>query len=195
LNQPPDSTTVVDVTLADMLERYKRISVQLARAGSDPPEIKQTVTVAPETITGKWSFRRAQPRDVKYSYRVTSFLKNGAVVEDDWVTTDNPLLVVGDRASGVLTVKVMILGALADAGFRMAKVELDYPDAPTWADSHVEQLFQAATPEFTWRVPMTRQDATSYRYKVTWFRNDGQRVTTGPITSTDEILLLDPLAP
>ena len=59
----------------------------------------------------------------------------------------------------------------------------------------VEQLFQADTPEFTWRVPMKRTDATSYSYKVTWFKKDGSRVTTGPVTSHDEILLLDPLAP
>jgi hypothetical protein len=42
---------------------------------------------------------------------------------------------------------------------------------------------------------MTRPDATSYTYKVTWFKTDGQRLTTGPVTTQDEILLLDPLAP
>jgi hypothetical protein len=89
----------------------------------------------------------------------------------------------------------MMLGALADADMRMAKLELDYPDAPPWADAHVEQLLQTGTPEFTWRVPMKRPDATSYTYKVTWFKKDGSRVTTGPVTTSDEILLLDPLAP
>jgi hypothetical protein len=144
---------------------------------------------------GKWAFRRAEPHDVKYAYRVTSFMKDGAVAEGNWVETDDPFLIVGDRAAGVLTIKVMLLGALADAGMRMAKVELDYPDAPSWGDPHVEQLFQAGTPDFTWRVPMKRPDATSYSYKVTWFKKDGSRVTTGPVTTSDEILLLDPLAP
>jgi hypothetical protein len=196
LNQPPDTTTVVDVNLADLLERYKRVSVQLARAGSTPPEIKQTVTVGPDSPGGRWAFRRAQPSDVQFAYRTTSFLKNGAIVEGTWATTDNPLLIVGDRGVvDVLEVKVMVLGALADAGMRMAKVELDYPDAPSWADKHTEQIIQANTPEFTWRVPMTRRDATSYSYKVTWFRTNGERVTTGPVTTKDEILLLDPLAP
>ena len=195
INQPPDSTTMVDLTLTDMLDRYKRVSVQLGRPGATPPEVKQTLNLGPDAATGKWAFRRAEPHDVKYAYRVTSFMKDGAVAEGKWVETDDPLLIVGDRAAGVLTVKVMMLGALADAGMRMAKLELDYPDAPPWADSHVEQLFQADTPEFTWRVPMKRTDATSYSYKVTWFKKDGSRVTTGPVTSHDEILLLDPLAP
>lgn len=194
INQPPDSTTMVDLTLTDMLERYKRVSVQLARPGGTPPEAKQTVNLGADTTTGKWAFRRAEPRDTKFAYRITSFMKDGAVKEGNWITTDDPFLIVGDRAAGVLTVRVMMLDALADAGMRMAKVELDYPDAPPWGDSHVEQLFQAGTPEFTWRVPMARPDATSYKYKVTWFKIDGSRVTTGPVTTTDEILLLDPLA-
>lgn len=195
INQPPDSTTIVDVTLADALERYKRITVQLGRPGATTPEVKETVTVGPDSATGKWSFRRAEPKDVKFAYRVTSFLKDGAVREGQWVTTDDPLLIVGDRAAGVLTVKVMILGALSDGGFRMAKVDLDYPDAPSWADRNAEHVFQAGTPEFTWRVPMSDPDKTSYTYKVTWFKTDGQRVTSGPLTVRDEILLLDPLAP
>lgn len=195
INQPPDTTTIVDVTLADALERYKRVSVQLARPGATPPEVKETVTVGPDSASGKWSFRRADPKDVKFSYRVTSFLKDGAVREGDWTTTDDPLLIVGDRAAGVLTVKVMILGALADGGFRMAKIDLDYPDAPGWADRNAEHVFQAGATEFTWRVPMSDPDKISYTYKVTWFKTDGQRVTTGPVTAQDEILLLDPLAP
>ncbi len=195
INQPPDTTTVVDVTLTDALERYKRVSVQLARPGSTPPDVKQTITVGPESATGQWSFRRAEERDVKFAYRVTSFLKDGAVREGEWITTDNPMLIVGDRAAGVLAVKVMILGALADGDFRMAKVDLSYADAPSWADPNVEHIFQAGAPEFTWRVPMSRPDATSYSYKVTWFKTDGQRVTTGPVSTQDEILLLDPLAP
>ena len=194
INQPPDSTTIVDVTLTDALERYKRVSIQLGRPGT-PPEVKQTVSVGPDSASGKWSFRRAEPKDVKFAYRVTSFLKDGAVREGQWVTTDDPLLIVGDRAAGVLTVKVMILGALSDGGFRMAKIDLDYPDAPSWADRNAEHIFQATTPEFIWRVPMSQPDKTSYTYKVTWFKTDGQRVTTGPVTTQDEILLLDPLAP
>jgi len=193
INQPPDTTTIVDLTLADILDRYKRVTVQLARA-AQPSDVKQTVNLGPDNSSGRWAFRRTQPQDVNYAYRATSFLKDGSIQEGAWVTTDNPLLIVGDRAAGVLTVRVMLLGTLAEAATRMAKVELSYPDAPAWADPHTEQLLQGTATEFTWRVPMTRPDATSYTYKVTWFRNDGKHVTVGPQTTSDEILLLDPLA-
>jgi hypothetical protein len=194
VNQPPDSTTVVDITLADILERYKRITVQLARGTSQPPEVKKTITLGPDTVAERWAFRRAEPQDVAFAYRATSFLKDGSIQEGQWVTTDNPLLIVGDKAIGVLAVRVMVLGTLAEAGIRMAKVELTYPDAPSWADATTEQLLQGAATEFTWRVPMARAGATSYTYKVTWFKSDGTRVTKGPETTADEILLLDPLA-
>jgi hypothetical protein len=194
INQPPDSATIVDLTLADVVDRYKRVSVQLGRPGT-PPQVVKTVTLSPETAMDRWSFRRQRPDDIEFAYRTTAFLKDGAIVEGEWTTTKNPLVVVGDRAAGVLNVKVMLLGTLAEAGMRTAKVELDYPDAPAWADSHHEQLIQGATVEFPWRVPMARAGATSYQYKVTWFKTDGSRVTSGPHTTKDEILLLDPLAP
>ncbi len=195
LNQPPDSSTVVDVTLTDILDRYKQVSVQLGRPAEDQPDVQRTLKLDNATTSGQWSFRRAQPRDVSFAYRATSFLKNGAVREEDWVTTDNPLVIVGDRAVGVLEVNIMMLGALADGGFRLAKIELTYPDAPSWADPNIEYVFRSGEEEFNWRVPMTRTDATSYTYEVTWFGTDGQRTTTGPVTTNDEILLLDPLAP
>ncbi|UHD15073.1 hypothetical protein [Thiocapsa bogorovii] len=195
LNQPPESMVAVNLRLADILDRYKRINVQLRRSSTAAPEVEQTVTLGEGTLDGQWSFRREGDDGASFAYRVTAFLKDGAVREDDWKTTDNPLVVVGDRAAGVLTVRVMFLGPLADGGFRLAKLKLDYPDAPDWADSNVEQVFRTGQEEFTWRVPMTRTDATSYIYEVTWFGNDGSRRTTGPVTTNEEILLLDPLAP
>ena len=38
----PASTTMVNLTLADMLDRYKRMSVQLGRPGSIRRNVKQT---------------------------------------------------------------------------------------------------------------------------------------------------------
>lgn len=195
INQPPDATTLVAVTLADMLARYKRVDVQLGRPGTTPPQVKQSLVLGPETPNAQWSFRRAQPQDVGYLYRVTSFLKDGATREGPWVETDNPLLVVGDRAPGVLVVKVMVMGTLTDGGFRLAKLHLSCPSAPDWADPDVEHVFPAAGGEFEWHVPTTTPGAAAYTYTVTWFRSDGQRLVTGPVSSRDEILLLDPLAP
>ena len=113
INQPPDTTTIVDLTLADILDRYKRVTVQLARAGSQPPEVKQTVNLGPDSSSAAGR-SGAQPQDVNFAYRATSFLKDGSIQEGGWVTTDNPLLILGDRAAGVLTVRVMLLGTLAE---------------------------------------------------------------------------------
>jgi len=192
VNQPPASTVLAEVRLADVLGRYKRATVQMARAGST--EVVRTLNLGDAVTEAQWSFRRQAPRDTSFRYRATLFLKDGAMREDDWVTTDNPLVIVGDRAAGVLAVQVMFLSPLSDGGFRLAKLELNYPDAPAWADPNVEKVFRTGLEEFTWRVPMQRLDATSYTYTVTWFARDGSQRKTGPRTTKDEILLLDPLA-
>jgi hypothetical protein len=194
INQPQDSSTLVDVTLADALERYKRISVQLGRPSAGQPQIARTVTVGEAVGSSQWSFRRANPQDIRYAYRVTSFLKDGAVREGDWVTTDNPLLIVGDRAEGILDVQVMMLGSLEEAGMKLARLELSYPDAPSWADPNMEYVFRTGQETHHWRVPMAKLEATSYTYAVTWFGKDGKSTRQEPVTTRDEILLLDPLA-
>lgn len=196
INQPAENKVLVDVRLADMLGRYQRATVQLSGVGTGAtPQTERTVNLGEGATEAQWSFRRGAGGSGKFSYRVTAFLRDGSVHEDPWKATDNPLLVVGDRAVGVLQVQVVLLGSLEEAGMRLAKLRLKYPEAPSWADSDVEHLFQAGVQEFTWRVPMERVDAKSYEYEVTWFANDGSRRTTGPITTADEILLLDPLAP
>lgn len=192
INQPPDTSLVVDVRLTDMLARYKRVTVQLGRPpGSD---VLRTLNLGESESDGQWSFRRSAPRDTTYQYRVTSFLKDGAVRDGQWQTTDNPLLIVGDRAAGILSVQVMFLSTLEQGGFKLAKLQLNYPDAPEWADPNIERVFRTGTEEFAWQAPMKNTDATSYTYTVTWFGKDGKQKTTGPLTTKDEILLLDPVA-
>jgi hypothetical protein len=41
------------------------------------------------------------------------------VRDGTWIATDNPLVILGDRAAGILEVRVMMLGNLADGGFRL----------------------------------------------------------------------------
>jgi hypothetical protein len=192
INQSPDATTMVDVRLEDQLARYKRVTVQFGRPKT-PTEVLQTVTLGDAALEGKWSFRREAPRDSQFQYRVTAFMKDGAIQEGEWQRTDNPLVIVGDRSAGLLEVRVMFLGTPADGGFRLAKLELHYPDAPSWADAKSEVVFRTGTEEFTWRVPKARAEAVSYTYTVTWFGKDGMQKKTGPLTVKDEILLLDPL--
>ncbi|MDR4492910.1 MAG: hypothetical protein AB7U75_22660 [Hyphomicrobiaceae bacterium] len=195
INQPADKTAVVDIRLADELTRYEKVTVQLAKGAAASPQPERTLNLGEGLNEAQWSFRKATGGDARFSYKVTAFLKGGAIAEEPWKATDNPLLIVGDRIAGVLVVQVLFLSPPAEGGFRLVKLRLNYPDAPSWADSDIEQIFRLGTEELTWRVPMERADAKSYTYEVTWFGTDGSRRQTGPVTSSDEILLLDPLGP
>lgn len=192
VNQPPERTTLVNLTLADPMRRYERIAVQLARADADGGETVRTL--GGSAPTASWSFRRRTPTDTSYRYRSTAFFSDGSVKESDWQTTDNPLLVVGDKAAGILSVTVLFGSSFVEAGIKLARVKLIYDAAPDWADRDVEKVFRSDNDTLSWRVPMTRLDARSYRYEVTWIGTDGKTTSTGSQTSSDETLILDPPA-
>ena len=192
INQPPERTTLVNMTLADPMQRYDRIAVQLAQVQADAQEVVRTISGS--APTSSWSFRRHAPTDKSYRYRTTSFFTDGSVKESDWQTTDNPLLVLGDKAAGILSVTVLFGTSFVDAGIKLARVKLVYDAAPDWADRDVEKVFRSDNDMLAWRVPMARLDARSYRYEVTWIGTDGKTTSTGSQTSADETLILDPPA-
>lgn len=194
INQPPDSATVVNLSLADPLRRYDKVVVQLSRAGDGDPQVLRTVTLNAQNPGSSWSFRRKTDADKAFRYQSTGFLRDGSVREQPWLTTQNPLVVLGDKAAGMLAVSVLLGASPASAGYRLAKLKLVYPAAPDWADGSVEKIFRTDADTFEWRVPMARLSARSYTYEVTWFGADGHNVHQGPETSSDETLILEPPA-
>jgi hypothetical protein len=90
-------------------------------------------------------------------------------------------------------VEVRILAAdLPQAGFMLARLRLEYPDAPDWADATTEKVFEGAPQPFTWRVPKKPGGGSEYTYRIEWFRADGSRELAGPETVRDEVLIIIP---
>jgi hypothetical protein len=192
VNQPPDSTHTVDVTLLDPLGRYEKVTVQFAKGGDDEPATDRTIELVGNAAHGSWSFR-PEGGNREYRYRPTYFL-SGPVREEPWTETAASQLLVGDRIAGVLRVEVVVLGAIESGGFRALRLRLRYPDAPDWADEDFEKTIVSGGPvdPIIWEVPMTNLDNKSYEVELQWFRQDGERRDVGPVTSTSETLLIDP---
>ena len=87
---------------------------------------------------------------------------------------------------------MIFAASFAEAGLRLARLKLSYEGAPEWADPDLEKVFRSDSETLEWRVPMTRLDARTYRYEVSWIGLDGRSSSTGPLTSSDETLILDP---
>lgn len=191
INQPADSTHTVDVTLLDPMARFRNVRVQFARG-----EDEDSLELSGDRSRASWSFR-PEDDNRSYRYRVT-YMLDGPVHETDWVDTETTQLLLGDKVDGMLRVEVMLLGSLADANMRALRLTLRYPDAPDWADAEFEQTIVAGSqPDgpIEWRVPMADRTRSEYEVEMQWFASDGSRQQTGPITTDQETVLIDPALP
>lgn len=129
-----------------------------------------------------------------YRYTVTKFTNTG-VEQGTEQTGSSALLVLGDRMAGTLAVEVIFVASLAEGEMSRVQLQLKYADAPEWADGDVTKMFTDVSEPFTWSVPMQDRTKKSYTYRVIWFRENGDRVTLGPLETDSEMLVLDPKNP
>jgi hypothetical protein len=191
LNQPPTSAVPVAVSLVDPLDRIRKVVVELAYGNQ-----RGTVELTGEGASGAWTFFRENVQaDPRYTHRVTVFAKDGTTRRLPEVEAAERQLIVGDVVEGIHEVEVRILAPdLAQAGFALARLRLEYPDAPDWADRASEHVFEGTPQPFTWRVPKARGGGSEYTYRMEWFKTDGTRTVIGPETVQDEVLILIPPA-
>ncbi|MEM7481966.1 MAG: hypothetical protein AAF481_12395 [Acidobacteriota bacterium] len=189
LNQPPTKAVPISVNLVDPLARIRKAIVELGY------ENQQTsLELAGDGASQGWTlFRSRLDEKPRYSYAVTVFGNDGTTQRSPERETAERNLIVGDLVEGMLEVEVRILTPdLAAAGFVLAKLRLDYPDAPDWADPNVEKTFEGNPEAFHWKVPKKAGGGDQYTYTMQWFRADGSRETVGPETARDEVLILIP---
>jgi hypothetical protein len=192
LNQPPTSAVPVGISLVDPLGRIRKAVVELTYRDQHA-----TLELTGEGASGIWTlFRPTLGDDSRYRYKVTVFANDGTTRRVPEVETAERQLIVGDVVEGIHQVEVRILSPdLAQAGFLLGKLRLEYPDAPEWADAATERVFEGVPEPFTWRVPKGPGAGRDYTYRMEWFRSDGSRVVVGPETVQDEVLILIPPPP
>ena len=125
-----------------------------------------------------------------YDYKVTVFYSDGVTREDEWHTTDNEVLAVGDPFG----FRVEILPYLLRGNtWAFGTVSLSFDDS---ADNiHAEKTFEIkdfSTP-LTWYFRLGAPDRHTYHYQLTLFRAaDGKQFTLAPGDESKEVLVLVP---
>ncbi len=193
LNPPPSRSVTVRLSMADPLNRYERIEVELERIGGGGGS--RMVTLTAGAPSASWVLPRASEAETPvFRHRATAFLANKSVVAGEWVQTSDPRVTLGDAAyDGLLSVDVRVLVQdLAAAELLAVKLRMEYPDALPGADAIEERLISGPADGFTWQVARRRGGASTWRYTVDWIGLDGTKRTVGPVETTEEVLLVHP---
>lgn len=195
INPPAGRAIPVSLSLADPLGRLRKVTAELAyQPGGGRPEQVRLVELTGDGAAASWTYIR--PDDaagMRYRVRTTEFGKDGTTRTGEWTETAERQLIVGDRFEGLLEVEVRVLVAdFAALGFMGVKLKLEYPDAPPNVSGTLEKFFTGTPEVVTWRVPIGRGASRQYRYSVQWVRTSAPAVSEGPVTTSDQLLLILP---
>jgi hypothetical protein len=131
------------------------------------------------------------PTDHTFRYKVARTWSSGAVEEDDWVTTDLPVVLVGRTAANKLIVDVTPVGPeLPEAGILLIEVELSYIDAENQVRDEKTAVLRARADRFRWEVAIHDPQRRAYQYRTTVHRTSGATQVGPWTTATDRILVI-----
>ncbi len=133
------------------------------------------------------------PVDRSYRYKVARTLADGTEQEDDWLTSDRSVLLVGRVAANMLVVDVQPVGPeLPEAGIYMIEVQLQYVDPANQILNNPTAVIRALADKYHWVVPLKNPKLTSYDYRVTTHRTSGA-TQVGPWTTASDRILAIPI--
>jgi hypothetical protein len=168
----------------------QRVAVALQRHRDEPTT---TVLLEQPGALAAVNLDLPDPTDRGYRYRTTRTFAGGRVVEDDWVDTDRPVLLIGATPGDRLVVDVTPVGKeLPQAGVVMVEVELSYLDVPNQVRDQQKKIIRALADRPHWEVAIADPAHRGYEYRITTHRTSGQS-STGPWTACSDRILLIPI--
>jgi hypothetical protein len=185
---PPPFPGVLTVQLvgADDWSGLERVVVTLQKRAEDPAATRVFDAAGQmEAI----NLDMPDPVDRTFRYRMTRTWAGGQVEEDDWVSTDVAVVIVGRVAANVLVVDVTPVGPeLPEAGVLLIEVELSYIDPEHQVRNIHTAVIRALADSYRWQVALADPQRRTYRYRVTTHRISGQPVVGSWTTSSDRLL-------
>jgi len=125
-----------------------------------------------------WTVHLADPKKRHYKYRMTLITKDtGDFIQTDWITTDAPMLPIGEVYVRTLNVDVKT-GAFAD-NIESVKVKLEYHDEVN-ALHKVNEFTLRQNSHANWQLKLKDATQRGYQLTTTWVSSDGFDTTIGP---------------
>ncbi len=155
-------------------------------------DVNEVFTFAKEGDSKIWTVPLMSKTLLQYSYKLTVFYSDGITREDQWRTTDNTVLPVGDPFG----YRVQVLPYLLRGNtWAFGTVALSFDDPA--ANIHADTMFEIKdfTTPLTWHFRLGAPDRHTYKYQLTLYRAaDGKEVKLTQTEESKEVLVLIPPA-
>ena len=181
---PLDQLELLDiqVSLGDLdSEEIQQAEVKLVY--SDPEhdfETEKTLLLKPGEGAQNWKLRLGDDASRQFQYKVRYFLKSGNLrYETDFVTTEDPTVIVNEPFTGENSVRLM---PLLDADTLLeAVVDLEYEEQSTGYRREFQELIDAtnAGNRKSLKFPTLDSDSGSMSVETTVVRSDGSVFESG----------------
>jgi hypothetical protein len=148
--------------------------------------------MASDADTKTWVVPLADKTLRTYEYRVTVFYSDGVTREDDWVSTDKPILPIGDPFGFRVQITPNLLKISGKYAFATIHLSFDDDEASIHAEKDL-QIDDFAVNQF-WRFRLGAPDRHTYRHQLTLFTTDGQEIKMPEEEASSEVLVLKPPA-
>jgi hypothetical protein len=184
INQPPASFKVVRVVLQDPLERIAAASVEIEAA---PGQARRLLNLTSETPGAWWSMPRPPEGQASYRFRTRIMSRDARVLETDWQSKADSMLVVGDVGVRIERIQVVLVGAADAVGARIALVS---SAPPPDVEGRVEAFLDSGQWTVEMALPFRLDAARQYRVEGEVYLADGDVVVLPPGPESAEVLLV-----
>jgi hypothetical protein len=158
--------------------------------------VDDTFTMVKQGDSKVWTVPLIDKTLRRYEYQVTVFYSDGVTREDDWQKTDHTVLPCGDPYGFRVKILPNLLKnppGLYQFGF----IHLGFDDSQATPKIHTERDFEIMdfTESIIWRFRLGDPNRHEYKYRLTLFKSDGQKVELPEAKESKEVLVLEPPAP
>lgn len=201
-------TDTVDTLVLSPLDLFEMLDIVVQLGDMDSGEVSQvqvevvyddpindfhverTFQLQPGSPAQHLKLRLNDNAPVEYRYRVLYFLGNNVRFQTDWVTTENPELIVNEPFQGQLSLRLVPL--LDQTNLLEAVVDLTYKEAQTGYTRRVQELINGTngTGARSITLPTLVLDPGEYILNWTIVRMDGSVFTSGDQTLSQTVAVI-----
>ncbi|OGB17907.1 MAG: hypothetical protein A2W72_15860 [Burkholderiales bacterium RIFCSPLOWO2_12_67_14] len=182
----------VEVSLGDM-DSGEITQVEVELVYDDPVHafhVEKTLLLKPGEATKHWKLRLSDNATRSFRYRARYFLKSGNLrVQEDWVTTADPALIINEPFEGELNIRLIPL--LDQNNLMEAVVDIRYKEAASGYRRDFQEIYdETRLDRRSLRIPTLTPEPPPFTYETTVVRGDGSVFESGELAADGNVAVI-----